>query len=232
MKQIPFLTRLAKGGKVVIQISVIIVLFIFASEGPNGGGTFTSDAGNGGEWMWNSPSNAGASDNVYANFNADNSSNSEWLMATNFGFSSVSGTVNGIVVEIEQRGVTGSVFEQDIRLVKGGTVQGDDKSTGANLPVTDTYVSYGSSSDLWGLSWNAGDITASTFGVVFSVAFSTPTLTRVDHIRITVYYTLATPPTKRRVFGEIRDMNGNGEVELVDEYDYRVSAKGGWKFAH
>jgi hypothetical protein len=67
-------------------------------------------------------------------------------------------------------GVYLGVFEEySIRIVKGGIIQGDEKSTNATLPGSDAYVSYGSSDDLWGLSWTPGDINAADFGVVFSV---------------------------------------------------------------
>lgn len=122
------------------------------------------------------------------------------------------------------------VIENSIKIVKGGVISGDDKSTGASLPTEeDTYISYGGSSDLWGETWTAEDINNVNFGVVASFTgdqatthylkatnfgFDIPTgaiidgilveidevvgqvsswyVSSVDHIRITVYYTLDT----------------------------------------
>lgn len=60
------------------------------------------------------------------------------------------------------------VSENSIKIVKGGSITGTEKSTAAALTTSDAYVSYGGASDLWGTTWTPDDINASTFGVVFS----------------------------------------------------------------
>lgn len=52
-----------------------------------------------------------------------------------------------------------------------GTVLGDNNASNNFLNTTDTYRSYGSSSDLWGHTWSATDINDSDFGIVFQVGF-------------------------------------------------------------
>lgn len=169
-----------------------------ASEGPNNPGTMADDD-TVGTVIWGSLDDAKTSNNAYAN------------------------AVIGIKPQV--------LIEHSIRLVKGGTIQGDDKSTGAEIPGTDTYISYGASDNLWGLEWGDTDINANDFGVVFSsrvagstishylkatnFGFSIPSgatingilvqieedqevvfvdvYARIDHIRITVYYTEAPP---------------------------------------
>lgn len=66
--------------------------------------------------------------------------------------------VNGVV----------SVIEESIKIIKGGVISGTDQSTGG--AITGSYATYtfGSSSNLWGLSWAASDINATTFGVAIS----------------------------------------------------------------
>lgn len=72
---------------------------------------------------------------------------------------------------------TASSFEDPPgdRLVKlvdeMGTVLGDNNASNNSLNTTDTYRSYGSSSDLWGHTWSATDINDSDFGIVFQVGF-------------------------------------------------------------
>lgn len=61
-----------------------------------------------------------------------------------------------------------SVTENSIKIIKTGSIIGNEKSTGATIPTSDTYISYGGSADLWGTSWTTTDINASDFGVVFS----------------------------------------------------------------
>lgn len=59
--------------------------------------------------------------------------------------------------------------EYSIKLVKNGIISGDDKSNGDLLPATEAYISYGGSSDLWGLDWIKEDINSNDFGIAFSI---------------------------------------------------------------
>lgn len=71
---------------------------------------------------------------------------------------------------------TGTIAEDTVKLIKGGTVSGDNKSTGATLPSVYTYVNYGTSIDLWGVTLAYSDINASDFGVAFAVIRATGNL--------------------------------------------------------
>jgi hypothetical protein len=117
-----------------------------------------------------------------------------------------------IVVEVEKKynpDTTGYVADNAIRIVKGGTVGSTDKSSVSEWPLTDTYISYGASDNLWGETWTAEDINLSTFGFALSCyatnsnAYSYSPTASVDHIRITVYYTESTfvspLPTFKRI---------------------------------
>ena len=61
-----------------------------------------------------------------------------------------------------------NVIENSIKIVKTGTILGDEKSTSAAVSFTESYISYGGSSDLWGETWTAEDINDVDFGVVGS----------------------------------------------------------------
>jgi len=101
-------------------------------------------------------------------------------------------------VEVDRRessGATLRVFDNSIKLVKGGVISGIDRSTGLSWPSVDTdeYVVYGNSTDLWGLTWDPADINYSGFGVAISAIKDGSGEARnafVDHIRITVYYSV------------------------------------------
>ena len=139
-----------------------------------------------GTLSWSSVDSAKVEDGTSA-FTGFSVGTTHYLKATNFGFAIPNGaTINGIKVEIKQLDNGNDATESSVKIVKGGTISGNNKSTGANLPDSLTYVEYGGSTDLWGLSWTASDVNASNFGVVFSVVQSSAV--GVDHIRITVYY--------------------------------------------
>lgn len=78
--------------------------------------------------------------------------------------------------------------DNSVRLYKAGTATGNDK---AQLLTdwtvnTDTYVSYGGATDLWGTTWSYSDINNSGFGAGISAIVQNATL-RVDHMRISIY---------------------------------------------
>jgi len=168
------------------------------SSATNNGGTFVNDS-TVGTVDWQNPTYAQTQNDSYATAGLRRRNPiSHYLKATNFSFAIPSGaTIQGIVVEVDRYASTGSggtrVSDNSIRLVKDETIGGDDKSTGLAWPNsdTDTYQSYGGSTDLWGLNWSSDDINGSDFGVVISAQKDNSNNTRtayVDHIRITVYY--------------------------------------------
>lgn len=168
-----------------------------ASVGPNSPGTLANDSSTG-TTAWSTPSNAGASDDVRAICLLSGAPlTGQYLAATNFGFSVPSGaTINGIVVEVERRCPGGVTLQSDnrVRIIKSGTIGATDKATATGWPTTDTIASYGGASDLWGETWSDTDINSSTFGVAISPKRSSFKVARsmeIDHIRITVHYTVA-----------------------------------------
>jgi hypothetical protein len=57
---------------------------------------------------------------------------------------------------------------QTIKTIKGGSIVGTGWGVTA-VPSTETTVTFGSSSSLWGSSWTYSDINASNFGISFDV---------------------------------------------------------------
>jgi hypothetical protein len=164
-----------------------------ATQGPNSGTTFVSVAPG---ITWIDPSLAGSSDDSRATVSLPIfDDESEHLKGTDFGFSIPSGaTIDGIVVELERSAdAADAVGETEAKMVKGGTIGGNNNSDGSFLPTSEAYKTYGSSSDLWGLAWTPADINAINFGFAFRCANGIVLLRNafVDHIRITVYYTLS-----------------------------------------
>lgn len=171
------------------------------TSGPNNPGTLANDASHG-SIAWVNPTNASTSNNVYAtDAFSGGSQQSQYLKATNFGFTLTSGglsgsTINGILVEVERNTTSADISPTDdvIEIVKRGTISTPNKAAGGNWPTSDAYASYGSASDLWSNTWTTSDISATNFGMVISaktpatVCETCPT-GQIDHIRVTITYT-------------------------------------------
>lgn len=184
-----------------------------ASQGPRYSGTAASLANAGTSEnanAWTTPGNVGADDGAEATITAatyDSPDISEILVASNFGFTIPDGsTIDGIVVEIERRDqAIGAASDNRVQLAKGTTfadLVGSNKAdTTLDWPTAATVKSYGTgTTDLWGATWTAAEVNASSFAVFLSVqADAANTDIFVDFIRVTVYYTLvpvsATPGT-------------------------------------
>lgn len=63
--------------------------------------------------------------------------------------------------------------EDTVQLVVGGTPTGTNKSTGAVLPGTLQFVSYGGAADLWGTTLTPAQVNASNFGFVYAITDGT-----------------------------------------------------------
>lgn len=164
-------------------------------------GTGANDASYG-NYAWSNPGNITSSNNTYATTSNPTSSldPSNYLKATNFGFSIPSGsTINGITVSIERKSQVnvGSWYDVDnrVRIVKAdATIGTADKASGVTWSDTEGVYNYGGSADLWSLSWTNTDINDTDFGVVLSVVsyednIGPGAIAYVDHIEITVDYT-------------------------------------------
>lgn len=170
-----------------------------ASEGPRSAGSGADNSGVGTQ-TWSNPTNITSSNDSRATVTVSPAPQiSHYLVSSAHGFTIPGGsTINGIVVEIERS--TGAQFgsfgrDNRVRIVKGGAIGATDKASASEWPEsTDATASYGSSSDLWGETWTAADINDSGFGAALAVtntgAVDSVSM-RVDHMRITVYYTAA-----------------------------------------
>ncbi len=163
-------------------------------------GTMTDDDAVG-NTTWSNVDNAKVSDDSRSTWTGGAGSTTHYLKATNFGFSIPGGaTINGIKVEIERGKVSGTKEASDleVKIVKSdGSIGDEDKWKELNW-AGEAYFTYGGATDLWSESWEASDINDEDFGVVVQ-AYCTggggAGTWGVDHIRITVYYTVEEPST-------------------------------------
>lgn len=71
-------------------------------------------------------------------------------------------------------GTSGAYSDNSIKLIIGGSITGNEKSTGTSHPTVDTMSSvYGGAADLWGTTPTAAQVKASNFGVGISAKRNT-----------------------------------------------------------
>lgn len=164
-----------------------------SSSGPNSPATIVDDASLGGDTPWTSPGNAATSNNVYTFTDLGESSVTDYLKCTNFGFSIPAGsTINGIKVEVESY-VEHAALQWTLHacIVQSGTIQEASDIT-ALVVDTEAYLTCGSATELWGLTWSVAQVNSANFGVAVKVyAPEGSSTVDIDHVRITVYYSAA-----------------------------------------
>ncbi|MBO6940523.1 MAG: hypothetical protein JJ863_36455 [Deltaproteobacteria bacterium] len=120
---------------------------------------------------------------------------SQDLRLTDWGFELPSGaTVDGVGVSVN-RAANGNTVDEAIQLIAGGDPAGSPKTVGGNWPSAPTNESYGNSTDTWGASLNRAIVNASDFGVLVRARHTggAPTFTEVEHVSMTVYYSVTCP---------------------------------------
>jgi len=181
----------------------------------NGPGTTASTARGGGV-AWSAHINVKVDDGTGANCYGDNDPTlSDWLDVTNFGFTAVSGTVDGVTVTLKRKAEnSGYIGDERVQLIKGGTASGDNKATATNWTTSWVSEAHGGAADLWSLTLADTDITASTFGVRVAADVEFDYTAYIDYISIEVQYTSGGGPST----GPIGGLTGGGLVDsgLVD----------------
>ncbi len=193
-----------------IQLKSVLTLFLFfllleksygLSQGPLSG-VITSNAPIPGSTSpWGNTNNVTSSDNNQSINTIDLSiagNYTNYLQVTGFGFTIPnSSVIEGIKVEVERSDLNSKTKDYRVRIVKNGIIKPQDKSANQFWPSTDTYKTYGGDDYLWNETWIPTDINASNFGfaiAIYSQDGGTPaTFGRIDHIRITVYYSALLP---------------------------------------
>jgi len=127
-----------------------------------------------------------------------------YLKATNFGFSIPTvAEICGVTIEVRKRGTGINIFntirDNTVRLIAGGVITGNNKATTANWTFPDSYSTYGSSSDKWGVALTPAIVNSNDFGVAISAAYSglvgVLLTAEIDQIRVTIDYTIPLPVT-------------------------------------
>jgi len=201
-------TRLRAG---ILRAAPFFLLFLLCvtealanTAGPNSPGTAANN-NTFGTQAWSNPARVKLSDDSRATATLNSLGITNYVKATNFSFAiPLNATINGIVVAIERsvNSVAGGSIVRDAaaRLVRNGTVLATDRATSTPWNTTDVIESHGNATDLWGASWTPANVNNIGFGAAVAATkannLSGNRQARIDHISITVYYSLpdAIPP--------------------------------------
>jgi hypothetical protein len=157
------------------------------------GASVNTGAGN----AWGSPGNITAEDGSNATNSAgtsDTSTVTDTLRGSTLGFALPGGaTIDGIELRVRARYVvvfSGSPIISSVNLGKDDSTLATAKSPATALTTSLANYTFGSSSDLWGLSWTASEINGSTFqGLMVGTNTGFVQGFEVDAMWINVHYT-------------------------------------------
>ncbi|HLG33462.1 MAG TPA: T9SS type A sorting domain-containing protein [Bacteroidia bacterium] len=121
---------------------------------------------------------------------------SRYLIAKNFGFAIPAGaSVDGVLAAVSCRNAFGGINDTIVQLLSANQPAGNNNSPG-NLPWSPltSVIFYGDTNDLWGLPLTPDSVNDTDFGIAVMVRNSSasPDTAFVDHVQMTVYYSLPT----------------------------------------
>jgi hypothetical protein len=206
----------------LICLAAFVTTIIAAqSAGPLSGSTFSNFAIGGSKTSWTNPGNANANDGLYAtigNITGGTGNYSDYLLATNFGFAiPISVTIDSIVVEVKRSDANARTSDFHVQLIQNNVIQTTDKAlTTITWPVADAYQYYGGNS-LWGSTWTPADINSANFGVAIAAqrnVSGSSTAGKIDHIRITVFFS-SSPLPLRLVDFSVQKINNTVRLNWI-----------------
>lgn len=165
-----------------------------ANTAPNS--AFNNTAG--GSVAWTNPTNILTSNNSNATVTMGQGISSQFLVGNNFGFSiPTNATVDGVIVRIESSYATATPLTKTSYLWNGNSTTVDNKIGTAKSPApaaSESIISYGSSTDVWGATLNPTIVNSANFGFAqtYSGAIGSGSTMNVDNITIQIFYTV--PP--------------------------------------
>lgn len=151
---------------------------------------------------WTTPNNALVDDANYAVYNA---TTQDWLKITNFGLF-VPAEALGIRVSIKGNGAGATAAERTIKigLTKDGTNTVGNIKTVVLNQTTDTEVTAGGGTDLWGTTWSRAELNSANFGVFIADNDTEADQIKIQYVAVTVVYNSGVS-----IF-EVRSMPGGG----------------------
>lgn len=165
---------------------------------------------------WTNPTNVLASDNsraVYANTVQND------LKITGFDLDVPStATILGVIITVEGNGTDGTAANRSVEvgITKDGSALAGSRLASQNLnQTTDTTLTFGSASELYGTTLTPAEVNLSTFGVLLRAGNTNAGARNIDQVKVQVVYT------------------NEEEIDGVDYFDFAgvihlVAAAGGY----
>lgn len=101
-------------------------------------------------------------------------------------------------------------FDNEVKLIKAGTIVGANLAVGTTWPMADAYQTYGGPSNLWGTTVSTTDVTNTDFGFAISARVQNQQV-EIDHMQMRIHL-ISTLPV------ELIDFNGeriNRDIKLT-----------------
>jgi hypothetical protein len=147
---------------------------------------------------WTSPGNASTSNDVWTYASLAPGLYTYYLKVTGFGFTIPTGyIINWVKVRIERHAGGTDIKDYVVKLIKGGTIQGDNKASATGWPASDANEDHNGGTK-WGLTLLYSDVNATNFGVAIVAKnnSASATLTAyIDYVEITIDYS---PPWNQK----------------------------------
>jgi hypothetical protein len=177
-----------------VEVDGTNVYFIFYQKTGTSGSPIlypgtVSDDDRTGTISWSNTSNATTSNNSYATATFSGAATSHYLKFNNFGFNIPSdATITGVTLKKEGYYSGSPVGSSNARLNIGDSPSGDTKTT--NFTSSDSVITEGGSSDLWGNSLTPTIVNSSDFGAFLWTELSSGSgVIYIDCINIQVSFT-------------------------------------------
>ena len=214
---------------------------IAQTKGPKTGAGFSNESLAGSNKSWISVENAEGSDDLYADFsslNTGSNSFTDYIHVNKFQLGVPGGKIiKGIEVTVERSDPDQNTSDYSVKILKYDIVTGNEKSTGITYTATDSEITFGGPTDLWGETWTDDMINDHGFGIAIAAqridGTSGPTSGRIDNITITVYYEdPSTLPVSLANFSAKKnnksiDINWTTDVEAdMNHYEIQRSSDG------
>lgn len=179
----------------------MLLIGIICKSQTNVGGSVSIVSISGSSSSWSNTSNIIGSDDSRSSSSSILSTigdYTDYIVVSNFGFNiSAASLIDGIQVNIERRSSSHNtaISDNSVRILKNGSMIGDEKAYGGPWASSDFSYPYGGATDLWGTTWTPADINNSGFGVALSakLLFGLPGNAEVDNISITISSTAPLP---------------------------------------
>lgn len=144
---------------------------------------------------------------------------SEYLKCLDFDLAIPTGaTITGIKITVRAKRVnspsSSSPTAKDylVKLVKAGSVVGNNNGTNTDRGDTFSDYSYGSATDMWGTTWTEAQVEAADFGVVIQATTEDAALV-IDWVEARVYWEATVSSQKERLFAGV----SVGNATLITE---------------